>query len=123
LLGYNLVLPSSREEPLVLALVWQAVAAPQQSYTVFVHLLDNEGVIIAQSDALPGGGYPTDQWLAGEVVVDAHLIALPGDLTPGEYQLAAGMYDALSGERLPVIGPDGRPASITFVQLGEIQLP
>jgi hypothetical protein len=122
LLGYDLAQPANGGEPLVLELVWQATAAPQQSYTVFVHLLDQDGAIVAQSDALPGGGHATDQWLAGEVVIDAHQLVLPAGLAPGAYQLVAGMYHALSGERLPVAGLVGQPASKTFVQLEEIEL-
>ena len=27
----------------------------------------------------------------------------------GDYQLEIGLYDGQSGQRLPVVGPDGRP--------------
>jgi hypothetical protein len=50
-----------------ITLVWKATTTPSVSYTVFVHLLDASGQVVAQSDALPfGGNRPTTGWVAGE---------------------------------------------------------
>ena len=43
--------------------VWQSLAPIRDDYSVFVHLVDEEGITIAQTDTMPGGGQrPTSQW-------------------------------------------------------------
>jgi hypothetical protein len=83
LLGYDL-------EPLggnqfSLALIWQALVDPAADYTVFVHVLDLDGVCCPwQADRMPQeGSYPTSRWIAGEVVVDRYIITLPENSPPG----------------------------------------
>ncbi|MBF8285548.1 MAG: rane protein of unknown function, partial [Anaerolineales bacterium] len=64
---------------------------------------------------------PTTGWLAGEYVVDAHTLTLPGDLPPGAYRLFVGLYDPQSATRVPAsgvgVGADNR------VEIGSISLP
>ena len=71
----------SAAAPLDVRLVWQCVAALPQHYRVFVHLLNAQGQLVAQSDAEPAGWTrPTTGWLPGEFVVDAHQLQLPAAL-------------------------------------------
>lgn len=95
--------------PLTVTLYWQALTETETSFTVFTHLLDSNGMTVAQHDGLPaGGGYPTPLWVAGEVVADAHRLDLPAGLPPGTYTLEVGLYRAEDGTRLAVPGsPDG----------------
>jgi hypothetical protein len=39
-------------------------------------------------------------------VPDRHLIEVPENTPPGRYQIEVGLYDASTGERLPVDGSD-----------------
>ena len=75
LVGFTLAddAPASNT-PLDVTLVWQAgPAGTEMSYTVFVQLLDAQGRLIAQSDALPAAGArPTSGWRSGEYIVDEH---------------------------------------------------
>ena len=89
-----------------LTLFWHAEGQPAADYTVFVHLLDEQGNLAGQADSPPAAGaYPTSLWETGEIVIDRH--ALP-DLPPGRYELKVGLYRPDTGERLPVAGsPDG----------------
>ena len=65
------------------------------SYTGFVHLLDANGQIVAQDDHVPlRSQYPTTRWVGGEVVEDRYELRLPSDLSPDEYTLEIGLYDA-----------------------------
>lgn len=84
-------------------LVWQAVGEPPYPYTAFVHLLNANGALAAQSDAIPAGGYATQRWFPGEYVTDAHTLALDPALPAGRYTVVAGMYDALTLERLGAV--------------------
>jgi hypothetical protein len=42
-------------------------------------------------------------WDAGEFIADSHAITLPPDLPAGEYSMAIGLYDPLTGQRLPIL--------------------
>jgi hypothetical protein len=80
-------------------LYWQALRPVETAYTVFVHLLDEAGTLVAQQDR-PPAGYPTAVWRPGEVIVDSFTIAIPPDLPPGNYRLQTGFYDPLTLVRL-----------------------
>jgi mannosyltransferase len=104
LLGYALgstaVAPG---ESLLLTLYWQALAPMQERYTVFTHLLDGNGQILAQVDSEPaGGGWPTDRWLPGDVVRDNYALTVSPTALPGPHLLEVGMYLLATMERLPV---------------------
>ncbi|MCL5026059.1 MAG: hypothetical protein M1531_06145, partial [Chloroflexi bacterium] len=104
LLGYDLSTSApALGQTVRLTLYWQARGSMDTSYTVFVHLLDGEQKVVSQHDGLPGEGrMPTTAWAKDEVVSDTHELALPRALPAGTYQLEVGMYDAATGERLPV---------------------
>jgi hypothetical protein len=87
-------------------LFWQASTALTIDHTVFIHILDAQGNVVAQADSPPAAGvYPTSLWDMGEIVGDER--TLPA-LSPGSYAVKAGLYRPDTGERLPVTGsPDG----------------
>ena len=88
-----------------LRLVWRADAPPAADYTIFAHLLDATGQIVAQHDRAPEGGfYPTSQWDVGESVADIYPLTLPETLAPGAYRLVVGLYDPATGQRLLTMG-------------------
>lgn len=89
-------------EPVELTLQWENHAAHGEVLTVFVHLLDEGGNIVANADHWPGG-LPTDILDSGQIVTDRFEMALPDDLPSGDYRVRVGIYDAASGRRLPVV--------------------
>ncbi len=87
---------------------WQASQPLQRDYTVFVHLVDGRGNIVAQGDAPPGGPFlPTSTWLPGQVFRSEHELALPAGAAGGAYALVTGLYHLPSNERLQAVGPGG----------------
>ena len=57
-----------------------------ENYTVFVHLVDSDGIVRGQKDNAPvNDTYPTSLWQPGEFVTDAYTLPLPPDLPPGDY--------------------------------------
>ena len=109
-LGYTLR-PSTAihaGKTLTVDLSWQAQSPLHRDYTVFVHLLGpynpaSGGPLWAQDDGYPlGGGHPTSRWMPGQAVPDRHLIHVPENTPPGNYQIEIGLYDASTGDRLPV---------------------
>jgi hypothetical protein len=111
LLGYDLEATSVRPgEDLRLVLYWQCLGLMDTSYTVFVHLLDEEGNIRGQQDSIPGWGMlPTTSWAESEVIVDKCEVLVALDAPPGPYTIAVGLYDAPSGGRLPIYDEQSRP--------------
>jgi 4-amino-4-deoxy-L-arabinose transferase-like glycosyltransferase len=103
-------------ETFSLVLHWQALRRIRHSYTVFVHILDANGQIVAQQDSLPGqGSLPTSSWTAGEYITDPYSIPLPKGLAPGDYRVRIGFYDAATGARLSVSDAGGRAAGDSVV--------
>ncbi len=85
-------------------LSWIAAATLERRYKVFLQLLDSDGYLVAQRDSEPGGGLAkTVNWQPGALVIDKHALLLPKDLSSGDYQLIAGLYDINDASaRLPV---------------------
>ncbi len=119
LLGYTLErgeVPAGR--PLMVTLFWQAPHRISGDYTVFVHLLDEEGRKWGQQDMRPNdGGYPTTVWDAGEIVIDRYRPSVNPCAPPGEYHLVAGLYSFITGERLKVLD-----TGLDFASLGHFQV-
>lgn len=92
-------------DTLPVTLYWQAIESFDKSWTVFVHLIDDEGNIISQQDQVPGAGqFPTTGWVPGEYLLDRYNLLIPVDTPPGRnaYRLEIGLYDANDFSRLPV---------------------
>lgn len=108
-IGYDLTpQPVQVGIPLSLTLYWEATGIPSKDYTVFVHLLDALGNQVAGADAPPlTGDFPTHMWQKGELIADEHVMEIPSELPPGAYTLSIGLYDPVSGTRLPIAGGAG----------------
>jgi len=107
---------TSSEGPAV-TLWWRATAAPPADYTIFVHLLDADGNLVAQADGVPNDGLsPTTIWQPGDVVRDVHRFP-PGTVLPPGGRVLVGAYRADTGERAPVT-LDGAPLPDNAVELG-----
>jgi hypothetical protein len=88
---------------LSLVLYWRCMERMENDYTVFVHLLDAEGNIMAQGDSPPvQGHYPTTMWAVGEMVRDEHPLVGPPEAVARGVRFAVGWYSAQEG-RLGVV--------------------
>lgn len=98
-----------------IVLYWQAQQKLLTNYQVFVHLLDAEGQLWAQSDKLNPGDYPTERWSLAKYVRDKHLLEMPAQLPPGEYQITTGLWQMSTGARLPLLAENGQPIGDYFI--------
>lgn len=97
------------ENQLQLMLHWRAEQRMTTDYKVFVHLFDPATDIpVAQDDAMPcQWQFPTTFWWPGDIITD--VISIPLEAIPaGQYGLAVGVYEPLTGERLAVVDGAGR---------------
>ncbi|TEU16305.1 MAG: hypothetical protein E3J21_10915 [Anaerolineales bacterium] len=96
-------------ETINVALYWRAQRKMEEDYTVFVHLVDEEGTIWGQHDGQPVNGYyPTSFWDQDEVVKDKHAFVVGEDTPPGKYWIEVGMYRLADGQRLTIVDQDGQ---------------
>jgi hypothetical protein len=110
-------------DTITVALYWRPQEEVAGDYTVFIHLLSDEGELVAQQDNVPLNGIrPTDTWLAGEELEDVFYIVTPEDLSPGKYELSIGMYDSETIVRLPIFDTDGYQLEGDRIVIGHVSV-
>jgi hypothetical protein len=123
LAGYQWQAPGRGEQSGQLTLYWRglpgATAAP--SYTVFAHVLGEDGQVLTQHDGIPANGErPTSSWLPGEVVADEHTFDL-SEVVQVRSQLTVGMYDLATGERVPASDCADQPLAANVIPIGTLR--
>lgn len=112
-----------RPDAISLDLVWRALAPVDRDYTVFVHLLDSAGRLVAQHDGPAwDGGYPTSAWLPNRPLSDRRLLRLPADLPAGQYRLVVGLYRLDTLARLSAASTGAAPGGDSAV-IATLSLP
>ncbi len=111
---------AASDATICIELHWFVAQTPSTDYTVFVHVLNAQGQLVAQSDLQPGSGFaPTSQWQPNSTVIDRHGIVLPATLPAGTYQIVIGLYDS-TGTRLKnnsVGSPEPDSVLLTKIEL------
>jgi hypothetical protein len=106
------------------SLYWQSIAKTDTDYTMFVHVLDANGKVVAQIDAQPrGGAYPTSIWDVGEIIRDEYVLSLPKDLPAGEYKIEIGAYEYPSLVRVQIIDASGKNIGDHLILDASVKLP
>ena len=119
LLGYQVEsAPVEAGQPLIMKTYWKASGALPPFLTVFVHLLDENGQIVAQLDR---ESVLADTLQAGDIFMQLHQIDLPPDLPPGTYRLTLGWYTSDTGKRLPIYEKDTLSGDRLFLQAVEVK--
>ncbi len=93
-------------------LFWQAQEPVDERYKVTLQLLDENGQLVEQRDAEPGGGQaPTDTWQRLRRVADNHALVIPPNTDAANLTLIVALYNATQPEqRLPVTDIGGTTA-------------
>lgn len=113
LLGYALESDSVKPgSAMRLTLYWESLAVMDRDWSVFVHVVDENGIVVAQRDTYPGLGLmPTRKLAAGQTLADAYAINVPPTTySPGSAKIEIGLYDYNTGDRLIVV-TEGLPDS------------
>ena len=88
---------------------------------VFIHLLDQQGQLIAQYDGMAlDGQWPTTCWQEGRPFADTYELHPPASTPAGIYKAQIGLYWLPSGERIPLSQPNDRLSHT--VEAGTIRL-
>ncbi len=124
LLGYDLETRHTQPgDEVAVTLHWEALGPAERDYTVFVHLLGEHELVVAQRDTFPGLGLLSTTGLKpGYRWADRFVIPLPDTAyAPDEAQLQVGLFDARTGERLPALAADGAALG-DYVRFGEVTI-
>lgn len=105
--------------PIEIRIKWRALHPAESSYTVFVHLNDANGAVIASKDYTPlGGSFPTmlwfPKWIEGQRVIDPYRLTIPREAS-GEYYIEVGLYGLRSVVRASALDAEGKLAGDRFV--------
>jgi hypothetical protein len=124
-------------QPIHIVLWWEALKPADLEYSVFIHLWDEanrRAVMIFGGQPVAGAWevwfgvpgvhfsqpYPTRLWQTGEIIKDEWRVPVPEDVPAGEYELRVGLYDPISGVRLP-IQRNGEPLG-DFIRLNRLRI-
>ncbi|MGD8737522.1 MAG: hypothetical protein PVJ85_12290, partial [Anaerolineae bacterium] len=120
--GETLVLQEAQvrhaDETLEVHLWWTVGQPPDGDVTVFLHVYDAAGELVAQADGYPLAGLlAPQQWQAGDLVHDIRPVQLPPDVVGQPFTVVTGWYDTSSGLRLPAVDGQGQPVTDDAVPL------
>ncbi len=99
-------------------LYWQAVAPIDRDYYTFVHLLDQNDIVIAQRLMMPGqGAWPTSQMKVGDIIPSRYVISVPAtEYAPDTLIYEVGVCERC-GERDPRLPVSTGGDSVRFGSL------
>ncbi|MDX2138035.1 MAG: glycosyltransferase family 39 protein [Chloroflexota bacterium] len=110
--------------PVYITLYWEVLAQTDIDYMLFLHLRAPDGAIIQTWDApvalndavTPPRYYSTRVWQPGEFIADVRLVRLEVPDVPlaTGYSVVVGLYDLVTGERVPVM-VNGEPAGDGYI--------
>lgn len=104
LVGWKLQRSANNENNWVVDLAWRALDRPLTDYTVFVHLINPAGEIVAQYDQPPAGTEnPTRLWVPDELVRATFPLSFSTEaLAFGRLRIRTGLYEPVSGRQAAV---------------------
>ncbi|MBU1878482.1 MAG: glycosyltransferase family 39 protein, partial [Chloroflexi bacterium] len=107
-----------------LTLYWSALRPLGRDYKVTLRLVDAADQVWGQTDERPVAYlYPTTRWQPGLLLFGEHGVPVQPDTPPGVYTFEVGLYDAETGQRLPVYDEAGQPLPGDRVLLGHLTVP
>lgn len=96
--------------------MWTAGAEMDDDLVVFLHIIDESGTIVGQSDGpLAQSYWPAAWWQPGLWVNDRRDVLLTMPYDPRQHQMLLGIYNRRMGMRLPLLDEAGTPAGETWL--------
>ena len=103
---------------MTVTLYWRGLKPIQKNYSLFIHLIGENGVILSQRDSYPGrGNAATSSWLPNVVFKDQYTLHVPATAgAPQSAWVALGLYSLEERRRLSL------PAGTERLPLKSIRL-
>jgi len=122
--GYKVSADHARPgDRVYVTLYWRPLDRTERPYSVFIHLFDRDGTLVAQRDTYPGlGRNPTTAWTPGRMFADDYLVVIPETaFAPTAAHWDVGLWQADTGDRAFVLDPSGQPAAAE-VSFGDLAI-
>jgi 4-amino-4-deoxy-L-arabinose transferase-like glycosyltransferase len=122
--GYALSTPAARPgDAVVVTLYWQPLRRTARPYSTYLHLLDQDGVLVTQRDTYPGlGRNATTAWVPGQMFADRYEVVIPDTAyAPVGARWETGLWQKDTGERAYVLDAAGRAVAADAV-VGQLSL-
>ncbi len=104
---------------LSLTLTWLSMTTAQTHDTIFAHLGPAGQPPLSQADGDSWlGVLPLAFWQPGDTIRERRLIPLPKEMPAGQCEIRVGVYNRVTGERLPATTPQGEPLPDNAVVIG-----
>ena len=84
------------DESFQIDLFWETTGQPTTDYMTYLHMLDENGALLAQADYSLG---ETSTLAAGTQFSRNATLLLPFDISPGTYTINIGLYGSKTGQR------------------------
>jgi len=95
------------DEGLEVKLRWRSLTPVDRDYWCFAHVLDRSGKVAGYLDhQILNGDPPTRMWKAGDAAMERLFFRPPAGRSGEIYQLRLGLFDRVTGERLPISSSD-----------------
>ncbi|MCL6432387.1 MAG: glycosyltransferase family 39 protein [Anaerolineae bacterium] len=106
---------------LYVALWWSTLVQPEKDYNAFVHLIDQDGAIVAQGDHIPVNPYyPIGQWKSGQTWRDEHTLTPPPGVEVEKLRLRVGLSWGEKGEnQLQIVGGPSQGQTYVIVPVSQ----
>jgi hypothetical protein len=104
---------------LSLTLTWLSLAAAQPHDAIFAHVGTAYQPPIAQDDGDAWlGALPLANWQPGDTIHEQRIIRLPENIASGQCEIRIGVYNRITGQRLPATTPKGERLPDDIVTIG-----
>jgi hypothetical protein len=111
LLGYDVTPPLRAGQTFELASIWRVDGPVAPPVSLFAHLLDAQGEMVAGADGL---GVPAEHLQAGDILRQTHRFSVPAGAPPGDYRVELGFYRLDTMQRYTVSAGDQPTADRTL---------
>ncbi len=112
-------------EQVDVTVTWQVIAPTAEPHAIFIHLINEQGVLVAQRDTYAGlGTYPSHWWQPGHTFRETYRIFLPDTAyLPDDLDVRIGLYNVNDFTRLPIEQPNAVADALTLGQLSLLENP
>lgn len=106
-------------QPIRILLHWKMEREMERDYQISLRLVDADGQVVEQRDAMPVSWYyPTRFWSKGETVRDERLLTVPRGTPPGNLEIQIEVYDSSTGQVLtPLDSEISSPVTLAAISV------
>jgi 4-amino-4-deoxy-L-arabinose transferase-like glycosyltransferase len=103
-----------------ITLYWQVLAPSTQDYSLYLHAVDPDGVVLGRVDSYPGAGLlRTSTWGAGAIYADRYTLPLDeADTGRFALRIQVGWWNAATGEGVTSTDASGAPIPSVMLNAG-----